>query len=105
MSQETVARILAIEKDAAKIHSAAQQQAASLIAEAEKAAISLHERALTQAQQQAERLLAAGKQKAEANHAQIIAQAGADAQRLDTTAAKNLDHAVDFVLACVIGQT
>ena len=104
MGHETVARILAIEKAAATKHSEAQQQAASLLAAAEKAAISLHERTLAQAQQQAEQILAAGKQQAEANHAQIIAQAGADAQRLDTAAAQNLEHAVDFVLARVIGQ-
>ena len=104
MGQETVARILAIEKAAATKHSEAQQQAASLIAEAEKAAASLHERALVQAQQQAERILTAGREKAEAERALILAHAGADAQRLDASATKNLERAVDFILAGVIGQ-
>jgi len=101
MAQETVARLLDIEKATAKRHSDAQQQAADLIAEAEKAAASLRNRRLEQARREAEHIIAAGKQKAEAEHARVIAQAGADAQRLDTTAAKNLEHAVDFVLARV----
>ncbi len=104
MARETVARLLDIEKAAAKLHSDAQQQAADLIAEAEKAAASWQNRRLEQARREAERIIAAGKQKAEAEHAGIIAQAGADAQRLDTTAAKNIEYAVDFVLTSVIGQ-
>jgi F0F1-type ATP synthase membrane subunit b/b' len=96
---------LDIEKAAANLHSTAHQQAANLIAEAEKAAASLRESRLEQAHREAEHIIAAGKQQAEAEHARVIAQAGADAQRLDTTAAKNLEHAVDFVLARVIEQS
>ena len=105
MAQETVARLLDIEKAAAQRHSDAEQQAEDLIAEAEKAAANLRNNRLEQARREAERIIAAGQQKAEAEHAQVIAQAGADAQRLDTAAAKNLDHAVDFVLARVIEQS
>lgn len=105
MAQETVARLLDIEKAAAKRHSDAQQQAADLIAKAEKAAASLRNQRLEQARREAEHIIAAGKQKAEAEHARVIAQAGADAQRLDTTAAKNLERAVEFVLARIIEQS
>ena len=105
MAQDTVARLLDIEKSAAKLHSDAEQQAADLVAEAEKAAANARNRRLQQARREAEHIIAAGKQKAEAEHAQIIAQAGADAQQLDTAAAKNLDHAVDFVLAHVIEKS
>ncbi|MEJ5312071.1 MAG: hypothetical protein WHX52_20075 [Anaerolineae bacterium] len=104
MSQETITRIFAIEKAAAKTYSDAQQQAAELIAEAEKAAISIRNRGLQLAQQDAEQINAAGKQQAEVENALILAQAGADAQHLDAIAAKNLDRAVDFVLARVVGQ-
>ncbi len=104
MAQDTVARLLDIEKTAAKLHSDAQQQAADLIAEAERAVATLRNNRLEQARREAERIIAAGKQKAEAEHARIIAQAGADAQRLDTTAAKAIEPAVKFVLAHVIEQ-
>lgn len=104
MAQDTVARLLDIEKAATKLHSDAQQQAANMITEAEKAAATLQDKQLEQAHQKAERIIAAGKQKAEAEHARVIAQAGADAQQLDTIAVKNLEHAVEFVLAHVIEQ-
>jgi len=105
MAQDTVARLLDIEKAATKLHSDAQEQAADLIAEAEQAAATLRDNRLDQARQEAEHIIAAGKQKAEAEHAKVIAQAGADAQRLDTIAAKTLEHAVEFVLAHVIEQS
>ncbi|MGC9393724.1 MAG: hypothetical protein ACP5J4_02580 [Anaerolineae bacterium] len=104
MAQETIARLLAIENAAAKLHSDAQQQAADLITEAEKTASSLHTRRIEQAHKEAERIITMGKQKAEVEYAQTVAQAGTDAQRLDTIAAKNMEHAIDFVLTSVIGQ-
>ena len=54
MAQETVARLLDIEKAAAKLHSDAQQHAADLIAEAEKTALGMHNRRLEQARKEAE---------------------------------------------------
>ena len=105
MSQETVAQILAIEQNAARKHDEAQQQAADLVAEAEKAADLLYQQELKRAHQQAEEILTAGKEKAEVERARIIAQAGADAQLLDTLAANNLEHAVDFVLSRIMGRT
>ncbi|HQE91497.1 MAG TPA: hypothetical protein PLQ66_01740 [Anaerolineae bacterium] len=104
MSQDTITRIFTIEKAATKMHSDAQQQAAELIAVAEKAALNLRDHRMKLARQEAERLIAAGEQQAEAENARIIAQADAEAQRLEATAAQNLDRAVDFVLARVIGQ-
>jgi F0F1-type ATP synthase membrane subunit b/b' len=104
MAQDTVARLLDIEKAATKLHSDAQQQAVDLIAEAEQVAATLRNNRLEQAHREAERIIATGKQKAEAEHARVIAQAGADAQRLDTTAAKTIEYAVEFVLARVIEQ-
>ncbi len=104
MSQETIARIFAIEKTAAKLHSDAQQQAAAIVAEAEKAADDIRKLSLAQARQDAEHIIATGEQQAESENARIIAQAGADAQRLDAIAATHLERAVDFVLARVVGQ-
>lgn len=104
MSQETVAQILAIEQNAARLHDEAEQQAADLVVEAKKAADLLYQQELEHARQQAEAIIAAGKEKAEVEHARIIAQANADAQRLDTLAAKNLEHAVDFVLSRIISR-
>ncbi len=104
MSQETIARIFAIEKAATKAHNDAQQQAAELVAEAEKAATGIRTHSLELAQQEAEHIITTGEQQAEVENARIIAQAGADAQRLDVIAAKNLDRAVDFALSRVMGQ-
>lgn len=104
MSQETVVRILAVEKDAVKIHDEAQHQAASLIAEAEKAGARVYAQRVAQAQQQAAQIIAAGQEKAEAERAWILAHAGSEAQRLDASAAKNLPRAVEFILTRIAGQ-
>lgn len=104
MSQETVVRILTVEKDAVKVHDEAQHRASGLIADAEKAVARAHAQRLAQAQQQADQIIAAGQEKAEAERAWILAHAVSEAQRLDTSAAKNLPRAVDFILTRITGQ-
>jgi vacuolar-type H+-ATPase subunit H len=104
LSQETIARILSIEREATSIHDDAQRQAARMIKDAEKAATALREQILTQAHQQAEQIVATGREAAEAERARIIAQAEAEAQRMETLAASHFDEAVKFVLAQVAGH-
>jgi len=98
MSQDIVQRILTIEQAATKLHDDAQQQAADIVAEAEKASANLRVQQLAEAQKKAKLTRAEGGEKAEIERARILAQAGADAQLLDTFAAKNLQRAVAFVL-------
>ena len=104
MSQEAITRILAVERSATQMHEDAVQQAAELIAEAEKATSAFKRQSLTEARKQAAKILEAGRERAEIERARIIAQAGADAQRLDTLATHNLERAVDFVLDRIIGH-
>ena len=104
MSQETIARILAIEQEATKIHDDAQVQAARIIKEAEQAASALREQALAQARQQADQITATGQETAEAKRSRAIAQAEAEAQSLETLAARHFDQAVNFVLDRVAGH-
>ena len=104
MSQETVARILAIEQKATKLHDEAQQQAADIIAKAQAAADLLHQQEIKRAHQQAEDILAAGKEKAANERTQIIGQAEAEAQRLNATATKNFERAVNFVLTQIVAH-
>ncbi len=104
VSQETIARILAIEQEAAKIHDDVQRQAAHLIEEAEKAAPALREQALAQARQEAEQIVATGQEAAEAKRSRAVAQAEAEAQRMEALAARHFDQAVNFVLDQVAGR-
>ena len=104
MSQETIARILIIEQEAAKIHADAQVQAAHLIEEAEKAASTSREQTLAQARQEAAQVVTAGQEAAETERSRAIAQAEAEAQRLETLAARHFDQAVNFVLDRVTGR-
>ena len=104
VSQKTVARILAIEQEAAKIHDGAQRQAAHLIEEAEEAASALREQILAQARQEAEQIVAAGREEAEAGRSRAVGQAEAEAQHMETVAARHFDQAVNFVLDQVVGR-
>ena len=104
MSQETIARILAIEQEAAKVHDDAQRQAVRMIKEAESAAAALREQTLTQARQQAGQIVAAGQEAAEAERSRAVAQAEAEAQRMETLAADHFDQAVNFVLDRATGR-
>jgi vacuolar-type H+-ATPase subunit H len=104
LSQEIIARILSFEGEATKAHDDAQSQAAHIIEEANKAAADLREQALTQAHQEAQQITAEGQKAAQAERARVIAQAKAEAQRMETTAARNFDHAVDFVLNQITGR-
>ena len=104
LSQETIARILSVERDATGIYDEAQRQAALLIEEAKEAASALREQTLAQARQEAEQTVARGREAAEAERARILAQAEAEAQRMATLAARHLDRAVSFVLDQVTGR-
>ncbi len=98
MNQETIARIMSIEQEAAKIHDDAQHQAEHLIAEAEKTASVLRKASLMQARQDAEQQLGAARAAAEAEYARILAQAETEVQTLEALTSSHFEDAVAFVL-------
>jgi len=104
LSQKTIARILIIEQEAAKIHADAQDQAACLIEEAEKAASTSREQTLAQARQEAAQVVTAGQEAADAERSRVVAQAEAETQRMEALAADHFDQAVNFVLDRVAGR-
>ena len=103
MSQETIARILAIEEGAGRVHDDAQRQATRMVEKAQKSAAALREQSLSQARQQARQIVVTGQEQADAERARIVAQAEAEAQGMEATAAHHLEHAANFVLKQVAG--
>ena len=99
MDQETIAHIMAIEQDAAKLHDDARRKGAQMIEEAEKTSADSREKTLDRAHHKADQIVAKGHEEAEVERARIIASAGAEAQHLETMAAQNLELAVNFILA------
>ena len=104
MSQEIIARILSIEREATKLRDDAQHQAEDIISQAEKAALSSHDEVLAEARQQSERVSTADREAAEAERAQIVARAEAEAQEAETLAAQHSGQAVSFVIRQVAGR-
>jgi vacuolar-type H+-ATPase subunit H len=104
LSQETIARILSIERDAADLHAGAERQAADLIAEAKDAVAAMQEHTLAQARREAENIVTRGREAAEAERARIIAQAETEAQRIEALAERHFDRAVRYVLDQVAGH-
>lgn len=101
---ETIARILAIEQEAAKIYDDAQHQAAHRVAEAEKMASVLLEATATQSEREAENQVNAARAAAEAEYARVLAQAEAEAQAFELRASSNVEAAVAFVLEQISRQ-
>ncbi|MDX9955579.1 MAG: hypothetical protein RBT75_15880 [Anaerolineae bacterium] len=101
---ETIARILAIEQEAAEIYDDAQHQAAHRVAEAEKTASVLLEATVTQSEREAENQVNAARAAAEAEYARVLAQAEAEAQAFELRASSNVETAVAFVLEQISRQ-
>ena len=104
MSQETIAQVLSVEEAAVGLYDDAQRQAASVIAEAKKAASTMREQTLANVRQQAEKMAAESRQTAEIERARIIAQADAEGQHMENLAAQHMDRAVSLVLDRVAGR-
>ena len=104
LSQETIARILSIEREAANLYADAERHAADLIAEAKEATAAIQEHTLAQARREAENIVSRGREAAEAERARIIAQAETEAQRTEALAERHFDRAVAYVLDQVAGR-
>jgi vacuolar-type H+-ATPase subunit H len=104
LSQETIVRILSIERDAAELHANAERQAADLVAEAKDAVAAMQEHTLAQARREAENIVTRGRKAAEAERARIIAQAETEAQHIEALAERHFDRAVRYVLDQIAGR-
>lgn len=104
MSQETIARILSIERQASRLRDDAQSQAQDLVSQAEKAAADTRAQLLAKAREESEHISQAAVEAAQAERTQVVARAEAEAQELEALAAQHLDQAVAFVIRQVAGR-
>jgi vacuolar-type H+-ATPase subunit H len=104
MREETVSRILNVERDATALYENARREAAQIIATAEATIAQQRRQALAAARQQAAQILTQGRQSADSQRADVIAHAGADAQTLETVSARHFEDAVTLVLNKATGR-
>jgi len=102
MNEKRIEQVLEIEKQAQGILDAATQDADQLPAKAEQEAREIVERARSQAQDEARQMVE--KAQSEEETAAIISQAEQKNRETEKLATKNMDKAVAFVLARVIGK-
>jgi V/A-type H+/Na+-transporting ATPase subunit G/H len=102
LNENRIQQVLEIEKQANAIRDEMIAQAAQLPAQAEKEAQALLEKSRAAAQQEAQAILATAK--AELESADIQSQAEEKIQRVETLAKGNLNRAVAYVVARVIGR-
>lgn len=104
MSEDLVAEIMKVEKDASTTKADAQQQADEILAAAQEAAASIRSVALADAQKQAEDIIARGTRVAESERARILATARQETIALEAEAASHTEAAVAFVIGQIVGR-
>ncbi len=104
MSEDLVAEIMKVEKDASTIKADAQQQAREILAAAQEAAASIRSVALTDAQKQAEDIIARGTRAIESERARILAAVRQEMTALESESAPRIEAAVAFVIVQIIGR-
>ncbi len=102
LNETRIQQVLDIEKQALVIHDTAVKEAEQLPIQAEMQTKALIELARSEAQEEASRVLANAQ--AEDECARILAQAKDSARRTEALAWSNLERAVSYVLARVIGK-
>jgi hypothetical protein len=102
LNEKSILQVLELEKEAQAIYEAAIHEAQQLPVIAEKEALALVEKTRADAQAEAQRLIANAKSEEET--AQILAQAEAKVRQFEAIASGNLDHAVSYVIARVVGK-
>ena len=102
MNEKHIQQVLQIEKQAQEIHDAAVKEAQRLPVIAEQEAQALIEKARAEAQQQAREMVA--EVKADEESARILSETEEKNKQFEALASSNLDRAVNFVLARVIGR-
>ena len=104
MSEDLVAEIMKVEKNASTIKVDAQQEVEEILAAAQEAADSIRGVALADAQRQAEEIIARGTRVAESERARILATARQETIVLAAESAPRIEAAVAFVIGQVIGR-
>ena len=102
MNEDSVSTILAVERDAARIHEEAQREATRMLADAEKAAVALRDQLMEQAQKQAADLVAASQAASVAERMRILSEAEAQATEVEAQAAEPIDRAVAYILSRIV---
>jgi V/A-type H+-transporting ATPase subunit G/H len=102
LNEERIQQIVKIEQQVQAIHDTAHGEAEKLPLLAEQEAHQLVEKARKEAEDEAKRLVAAAR--AEQEVSSILSQAEKDAKLLEDKALAKLDHAVNYVLARVVGR-
>jgi len=102
LNEKNIQQVLELEKEAQAIYEAAIREAQQIPVDAEKEAQALIEKTRTDAQAEAQQLIAKAKSGEET--AQILAQAEEKVRQFETLATGNLDHAVSYVIARVVGK-
>ena len=102
LNENRIQQVLEIEKQANAIRDEMIAQAGQLPVQAEKDAQALLEKSRADAQQEAQAILA--KAKAEQESADIQSQANDKIQHIETLAKGNVNRAVAYVIARVIGR-
>jgi vacuolar-type H+-ATPase subunit H len=104
VSEDLVAEIMKVEKDASTIKAQAKAQADSIVAAAERAVVSLRDSALVDAAKQAEEIVKRGRQAAEAERTRILAVTQQEIVALEAQTAEHVEAAVAFVVRQVLGR-
>ena len=102
MNEKRIQQVLEIEKQANAVHDAAVSEAAQVPVQAEKEAQEILDKARGDAEEEARKMLE--KAHAEEESAEIMAQAEQNVQHIETLALGNLNRAVAYVLARVVGK-
>lgn len=102
MNEERIQQIVKIEQQVQAIHDEARSKAEKLPLQAEQEAHAIIEKARKEAEEEAKRLVSEAR--AEEEVANILRQAEQDAVRLEEKALGQLDRAVKYVLARVVGR-
>jgi len=104
MSQETIDRVLTIERQASGEFVSAQQQAARIVQDAKAEASNEYHEALRIAKERAKEIEQAKQETADAEHQRILAAARSDASKMAAKAKQHVDEAVEFILDRIIGR-
>jgi ATP synthase H subunit len=98
MGQEIIAQVLDIERQAVQVHEEAERRAQRIVQKAREDAVQLRQQTLAEARQQADEIVAKGREEAQAQRERVISEAEQEAQQLESSAERNIDQAVSFVV-------
>jgi len=104
MTQETISRILAIERQATRTFSEAQEQAEKTLEDAKMAASALYDESLRDIKERAQSIIQSERTAADAERLRIITAAESEASSMDKQASRHFEQAVEFVLNQVTGR-